>query len=79
MNYKVSQKVLMVFCIACLAAIVGFMLTDLKIFFYITVGCFLGGFVQGYIFYRCPICKKSLMRHGRAVPKTCPHCKRDIA
>lgn len=78
MNYKVSQKVLFIFCIIALAAIVAFLLTKMQIFFYVVVGAFLGGFIQGYIFYRCPHCNKSLMRHGRAVPQKCPHCGRDI-
>ncbi len=78
MNYKISQKVLFIFCIIALLAIVAFMLTSQQIFFYIVVGAFLGGFIQGYIFYRCPVCKKSLMRHGRAVPAKCPHCQREI-
>lgn len=74
MNYRISQKVLLVLCLCSLAAIVGCLLTESITMFYLCVGLFLGGFVQAYIFYRCPTCKKSLMRNGRAVPKTCPHC-----
>jgi len=78
MNYKISQKVLFVFCIIAILAIIAYFFTEQQIFFYILVGAFLGGFAQGIIFYRCPVCRKSLMRHGRAVPQKCPHCQSDI-
>ena len=78
MNYRLSQKVLLVFCVLSLASIIGFLATQLQIFFYLCVACFLAGFVQAYIFYRCPSCKKVLMRHGRAVPEKCPHCGNKI-
>ena len=74
MNYRLSQKVLFIFCILSLACIVGYLATQMQIFFYFCVAFFIAGFVQAYIFYRCPSCKKVLMRNGRAVPEKCPHC-----
>ena len=78
MNYRISQKFLFVLCILSLAAIVAFLATEMQIFFRLCVGLFLVAFVQGYIFYRCPVCKKSLMRNGRRVPEKCPHCGSNI-
>ena len=78
MNFKVSQKILLVMCLLSLASIVGFFLTQMQMFFYFVVGFFLIGFVQAYIWYRCPHCKKALLRHGRAVPQRCPHCHNEI-
>ena len=78
MNYRLSQKILFILCLLSLVCIAGALLTNQMIFFYLCVGLFCGGFVQAYIFYRCPTCKKSLMKIGRAVPAKCPHCGRDI-
>lgn len=78
MNYRVSQKLLLVFCLLSFACISGYLITRMQIFFYLCVGFFLVGFVQAYIFYRCPTCKKVLMRHGRGVPEKCPHCGSEI-
>ena len=78
MNYRLSQKILFILCLLSLVCIAGALLTNQMIFFYLCVGLFCGGFVQAYIFYCCPTCKKSLMKNGRAVPAKCPHCGRDI-
>ena len=78
MNFRVSQKILLVMCLLSLASIVGYFITQAQMFFYLVVGFFLIGFVQAYIWYRCPRCRKPLMRHGRAVPERCPHCHNEI-
>ena len=78
MNYRISQKVLLVCCILSFACIPAYLMTRLQIFFYLCVAFFAAGFVQAYIFYRCPTCRKVLMRHGRAVPEKCPHCGNGI-
>lgn len=78
MNYRASQKILLVLCLLSIVCIVGYLLTQSMIMFYLCVGLFLVGFLQGYMFYRCPVCKKSLMRNGRAVPEKCPHCQSEL-
>ena len=62
MNYRLSQKILFVLCLLSLVCIAGALLTNQMIFFYLCVGLFCGGFVQAYIFYRCPTCKKTSLR-----------------
>ncbi len=78
MNYRVSQKVLLIFCLLTLAAVVAFVATQIQIFFTLTVAFFIAGFAQGLIFYRCPKCRRQLLRHGRKVPEKCPHCGKEL-